>query len=51
MYAMELKYTEREKTAQHEFQGVVDELKNKVNSNTCIVDYYSLVYNYILYRI
>ena len=30
MYAMELRYTEREKNAQQEFQGVVDELKNKV---------------------
>ena len=30
MYVMELKYSEREKSAQQEFQGDVDELKNKV---------------------
>ena len=31
MYAMELRYSEREKAAQQDFQGVVDELKNKVS--------------------
>lgn len=32
MYAMELRYTDREKNAQQEFQGAVDELKNKVRA-------------------
>ncbi len=31
MYVMELKFSEREKSAQQEFQGDVDELKNKVS--------------------
>ena len=30
MYAMELRFTERETKAQQEFEGLVDELKNKV---------------------
>ena len=31
LYAMELKYNERESKAQHEFQSIMDELKNKVH--------------------
>ena len=32
LYAMELRFTERETEAQQEFQGLVDELKNKVRT-------------------
>lgn len=43
MYAMELRFTEREKAAQQEFQGVVDELKNKVSGmKDCEVSSYHL---------
>lgn len=34
MYAMELRYSERETKAQHEFQSLMDELKNKVVLHT-----------------
>lgn len=30
LYTMELRYRERETEAEHEFQGLMDELKNKV---------------------
>ena len=30
LYTMELRYRERETEAEHEFQGMMDELKNKV---------------------
>lgn len=33
MYAMELRYSERETEAAHNFQSLMDELKNKVHSN------------------
>lgn len=32
LYAMELRYMEREAEAQQEFQSLVDELKNKVSA-------------------
>ena len=30
LYTMELRYRERETDAEHEFQGIMDDLKNKV---------------------
>lgn len=30
LYTMELRYRERETDAEHEFQGMMDDLKNKV---------------------
>ena len=32
LYTMELRYRERETEAEHEFQGMMDELKNKVTA-------------------
>lgn len=32
LYTMELRYRERETEAEQEFQGMMDELKNKVNA-------------------
>lgn len=32
LYTMELRYRERETEAEQEFQGMMDELKNKVSS-------------------
>ena len=32
MYAMELRFNERETEALQEFQGLIDELKNKVSA-------------------
>lgn len=34
LYTMELRYRERETDAEHEFQGMMDELKNKVGLHT-----------------
>ena len=31
LYTMELRYRERETDAEHEFQGIMDDLKNKVS--------------------
>lgn len=33
MYAMELRFSERETEAKHEFESLVDEIKNKVSSH------------------
>lgn len=33
LYTMELRYRERETEAEQEFQGMMDELKNKVSTN------------------
>ena len=33
LYTMELRNRERETDAKHEFQGLMDELKNKVHTN------------------
>lgn len=33
LYAMELRFTEREAEAEQEFQGMVDDLKNKVSQD------------------
>lgn len=35
MYAMELRFNERETEALQEFQGLVDDLKNKVRELDC----------------
>ena len=32
LYAMELRFTEKEAEAEQEFQGMVDDLKNKVST-------------------
>lgn len=31
MYAMELRFSERETEAKHEFESLIDEIKNKVS--------------------
>ena len=45
LYAMELRFTERETEAQQEFQGLVDELKNKVYRNYVISWYNNYIKN------
>lgn len=36
LYAMELKYNERETEAQQEYQSIMDELKNKVDGKLSV---------------
>ena len=45
LYAMELRFTERETEAKQEFQGLVDELKNKVYRNYVISWYNNYIKN------
>lgn len=45
LYAMELRYTERESDAQQEFQSLVDELKNKVFHTS-----YMYLYKILIHR-
>lgn len=37
IYAMELRYNEREKEAVQEIQSIMDELKNKVHNDYCML--------------